>query len=75
MLGQIDDAFKMRFYDLYTRQQQRISKLAIIISGRFTENAIEKICEKIESHGVCNSIVFIDGEKIQTLAERFARLS
>ena len=28
MLGQIDDAFKMPFHDLYTRQQQRISKLA-----------------------------------------------
>ena len=75
MLGQIDDAFKMPFYDLYTRQQQRISKLAIIISGRFTENAIEKICEKIESHAIRNNIVFIDGEKIQTLAERFATRS
>jgi hypothetical protein len=49
MLGQIDDAFKMPFYDLNTRQQQRILNLAIIISGRFAENAIEKICEKIET--------------------------
>jgi hypothetical protein len=73
ILGQIDDAFKMRFYDLYTRQQ-RISKLAIIVSGCFTEHAIEKICEKIESHAIRN-IVFIDGEKIETLAERFARRS
>ncbi len=72
MLGQINDAFRMPFYDLYTRQQQRISKLAIVISGRFTENAIEKICEKIESHAIRNNIVFVDGEKIQTLAERFA---
>ena len=73
MLGQIDDAFKMPFYDLYTRQQQRISKLAVIISGRFTENAIEKICEKIESHAIRNNLIFVDGEKIQTLAERFSR--
>lgn len=72
MLGQIDDAFKMPFYDLYTRQQQRISKLAIIVSGRFTENAIEKVCEKIESHATRNNIVFMDGEELQTLAERFA---
>lgn len=72
MLGQIDDAFKMPFYDLYTRQQQRISKLVIIISGRFTENAIDKICEKIESHAIRNNVVFLDGEKLQTLAERFA---
>ncbi|MHC4456997.1 MAG: hypothetical protein ACYS0I_07870 [Planctomycetota bacterium] len=71
LLSQIDDAFKMSFYDLYTKQKQRISKLAIIISGKFTENAIEKICEKIESHAVHNNITFIDGEKLQTLAERF----
>ena len=68
---QLDDAFKMPFYDLYTKQQQRISKLAIIISGKFTENAIEKICEKIESHALRHNVVFIDGEKISTLAEKF----
>ncbi len=71
ILGQIDDAFKMPFYDLYTKQKQRISKLAIIISGKFTENAIEKICEKIENHAVRNNMTFIDGEKLKTLAELF----
>lgn len=73
ILGQIDDAFKMPFYDLYMKQKQRISKLAIIISGKFTENAIEKICEKIDSHAVRNNLMFIDGEKLQTLAERFVK--
>jgi len=72
LLGQIDDAFKMPFYDLYTKQKQHISKLAIIASGKFTENAVEKICEKIERHAVRNNVVFIDGEKLKTLAERFA---
>lgn len=71
LLGQIDDAFKMPFYDLYSKQKQRISKLAIIVSGKFTENAIEKICEKIESHAARNNVVFIDGEKLKTMAERF----
>ncbi len=71
LIAQADDAFKMPFYDLYTKQKQRISKLAIVISGKFTENAIEKICEKIESHAVRNNLVFIDGEKLSTLAERF----
>ncbi len=65
----------MPFYDLYTKQKQRISKLAIIISGKFTENAIEKICEKIESHAVRNNLTFIDGEKLKTLAERFAGMA
>ena len=71
LIAQADDAFKMPFYDLYTKQKQRISKLAIVISGKFTENAIEKICEKIESHATRNNVVFIDGEKLSTLAERF----
>lgn len=73
LLGQIDDAFKMPFYDLYTKQRQNISKLVIIISGKFTENAIEKICEKIENHALRNNILFVDGDKLQTLAERFRR--
>lgn len=71
LLGQIDDAFGMPFHDLYSKQKQHISKLAIITSGRFTDNAIEKICEKIQSHAVRNNVVFIDGEKLKTLAERF----
>lgn len=72
LIGQIDDAFKMPFYDLYSKQKQRISKLAMIVSGKFTENAIEKICEKIESHAARNNVVFVDGEKLKTFAERFA---
>ena len=73
LLGQIDDAFKMPFYDLYTKRKQRISRLAIIISGKFTDNAIEKICEKIESHAVRNNVLFVDGDKLRTLAEQFRR--
>lgn len=61
----------MPFYDIYTRQQQRICKLVIIASGKFTENAIEKICGKIESHSLRNNLVFLDADKIETLAERF----
>ena len=71
IIGQIDDAFKMPFYDLYSKQHQRISKIVIIISGKFTENAIEKICNKIESYVVKNNIVFVDKEKIKTLSELF----
>jgi hypothetical protein len=74
LLAQIDDAFKMPYYDLYTKQRQRIAKLAIVISGKFTENAIEKICEKIESNALRNNIVFVDGEKLATLAEQFRRI-
>lgn len=73
LVGQADDAFKMPFFDIYTRSQQRISKLLIVISGKFTENAIQKICEKIESYSLKNNIVFIDAEKIKTLIVKFQR--
>lgn len=70
---QIEDAFKMPFYDLYTKARVRPSKVCVIISGKFTENAIEKICDKIESHAIKNNVLFIDGERIDTLSERFRK--
>lgn len=73
IFSQIEDAFKMPFYDLYTKTRVRPSKVCVIISGKFTENAIEKICDKIESHAMKNNILFIDGERIDTLSERFRR--
>lgn len=73
MIGQFDDAFKMPFYDVYTRKREHISKLLVVVSGRFTENAVEKICEKIESAAIKNNLVFLDGEKIATIAERFRK--
>ena len=72
-LGQIDDAFKMPFYDLYTKRKQRISKLAIIISSKFTDNAIEKLCEKIESHAARNNVLFVDGDKLRTAGSLHGR--
>ena len=73
IFSQIEDAFKMPFYDLYTKARVRPSKVCVIISGKFTENAIEKICEKIESHAVKNNVLFVDGSRIDTLSERFRR--
>jgi len=74
LISQADDAFKMPFYDIYTRTQQRISKLIFAISGRFTGNAVEKICEKIESHSLKNNIIFIDEDKINSLSEKFKNI-
>ena len=71
IIRQIDDAFKVPFYDVYTRKKQHISKLLIGVSGRFTENAVEKICEKIESASIRNNIVFLDADRIASLAEKF----
>ncbi len=52
IIAQADDAFKVSFYDLYTKRREKIAKLLIIISGNFTENAIEKIWEKIKNNNV-----------------------
>lgn len=75
IIGQIDDALKIPFYDVYTRKKEKLSKIVIIISGRFTENAVEKICEKIESNAIKNNIVFIDADKINSLAEKFKKVT
>ena len=73
IIAQIDDAFSLPFYDVYSRAQCRIAKVAIIISGAFTSNAATKICEKIQSHAVRNNVVFIDGERIKSILTRFRR--
>ena len=73
LITQATDAFKMPFYDVYSRNKVRISKLIIAISGKFTQNAIEKIVDGITDFPIKNNIIFIDGEKIQTLLERYRR--
>ena len=73
ILSQSEDAFRMPFYDVYSRTKQRISKLVIVTSGKFTENAVEKICEGIEKHSLKNNMIFIDSDKIDTLIEKFKK--
>lgn len=73
IINQAEDAFKMPFYDVYSRTKQRISKLVVVTSGKFTENAVEKICEGIEKHSLKNNMIFIDGDKIETLSENFRK--
>lgn len=73
ILSQAESAFSMPFFDVYSRTKQRISKLVIIASGKFTENSVEKICEGIEKFSLKNNLVFMDGDKIETLCEKFGR--
>ena len=70
IISQAEDSFRMPVYDVYSRTKQRISKLAIIVSGKFKKNAVEKICEGIERHSLKNNLIFIDGDKIDTLIEQ-----
>lgn len=73
IISQAEDAFRMPFYDVYSRTKQRISKLVIVTSGKFTENAVEKICEGIERHSLKNNMIFIDGDRVETLTEKFKK--
>jgi hypothetical protein len=63
IIGQIDDAFSMPYIDTTSREKRYISDLIIAISGRFTDNAEDKIIEKIRKH----NIYFFSIDKIQEL--------
>ncbi len=70
ILGQIEDAFSIPYYEVGSKDQRFISTLVIAISGRFTENAREKIVEKMPK-GFADSVYFFDRERITELVERY----
>lgn len=63
----------MPFYDVYSRNKVRISKVIIAISGKFTLNAVEKIIEGIQEYPLKNNLIFLDGEKIESLMSKYSR--
>jgi len=67
LIGQIDDALGMPHLNIYSRESRYITDLIIAISGKFTGNASEKICEKTQR----KNVHFLDIDKIQELAERY----
>lgn len=70
LLGQIADAFAMPYYELGSKEPRYISTFIIAISGCFTENAREKIVEKMPK-GLIGSVYFLDRERITELVERY----
>lgn len=70
LLGQIADAFAMPYYELGSKDPRFISTFIIAISGKFTENAREKIVEKMPK-GVIGSVYFLDRDRITELVERY----
>lgn len=66
LIGQFDDAFSMPFYQLGKEDKLYISKFIILISGKFTDNAKEKIIEKT-SKNLRSNLVFIDRVKLLNL--------
>jgi hypothetical protein len=70
LLGQIADAFAMPYYELGSKEPRFISTFIIAISGKFTENAREKIVEKMPK-GTIGSVYFLDREFTTELVERY----
>lgn len=73
LVGQINDAFSMPFYELGSNERRFISAFVIAISGHFTENAREKIIEKIPN-SLLGAVWFLDRTRIDELIDRFWRL-
>lgn len=70
LLGQVTDAFGMPYYEVGSKDPCYISIYLIAISGRFTENAREKIVEKMPK-GLIGSVYFLDRQRIEELVVRY----
>jgi len=66
IIGQLDDAFCMPFKLLGNEKKQYISFFVIVISGKFTKNAKEKMLEKVPKQ-YKQHIFFWDKDKIEDL--------
>jgi len=60
----------MPFYEVGERMPRYISTFIVAISGRFTENATEKIREMMPK-GTVGSVYFLDKEKILSLIAQY----
>ena len=72
ILGQLNDAFSMPYHELGTKDDRYISTFILAVSGRFTENAREKIANKINK-GLMGSVYFLDRDRILELIDRYWR--
>lgn len=68
LIQQAKDSFSMPYYDVYSRNKVRVSKVIIAISGKFTQNAVEKIDVQSLSQIQVDNILLID--KLRMEAER-----
>ena len=70
IIGQLDDAFTMPYYEVSANETRNISTFIIAISGHFTENAKDKLIQKIPQH-FKGCVYLIDRDKTLELIERF----
>jgi hypothetical protein len=70
IIGQLNDAFSMPYYEVSANETRNISTFIVAISGHFTENAKDKIIQKIPSH-FKGCVYLIDRDKILELIEKY----
>lgn len=70
IIGQLEDAFSMPYHEISANEERQISTFIIAISGQFTDNAKDKIIEKIPKH-FRGSVYFIDRDKTNELIEKY----
>lgn len=73
LIYQIRDAFEMPFNMKNGDHQCYISELIIVISGKFTSNAKEKIRYKVPK-GIYGAVHFLDKEDIENLVMKYWRI-
>lgn len=69
IIAQIDDAFTIPFLEVTSREQRYISNLIIAVSGRFTDNAKDKIMAKV----AVRTVYFFDIEKVEELLTKYMK--
>ncbi|KAA6321916.1 hypothetical protein EZS27_028485 [termite gut metagenome] len=72
IIGQLNDTFTMPYYEVIANETRNISTFIVLISGHFTENAKEKIINKIPP-SLKGCIYFIDKDKFIELLETYWR--
>lgn len=70
LINQIEDAFSMPIIDMNTGNKYYISQLKIIISGRYSNNAKEKIINKVPRDKI-SQIQFLEKEDIEQLIDKY----
>ncbi len=75
LIGQIEDAFTMPYFPIGSKEPKYISGFYIIISGKFTENAKEKIMFKTDNKlsKLVGAVYFVDKEKLIELMEKYSK--
>ncbi len=69
IIAQIEDAFSMSYVNTTSREKRYISDLIVAITGRFTDNAKDKIIEKVNRR----NLYFLDIDKIQELLTQYMK--